>query len=82
MNGELIALLEYWEKEKGISKDHYGFQMLSDVQVKQQEYLRKQGHEVCKHITYGTDWLPYLLNRLMERRENVLFALQVLRGEK
>ncbi|MEK6809113.1 MAG: proline dehydrogenase family protein [Nanoarchaeota archaeon] len=72
--------IKYTEK-RGIERELFGFQMLYGVRTKLQEELLENGHEVWKYVAYGEDWVPYCVNRIFERKENITFALNaILRG--
>ena len=78
---KLIRDFLQFVEEKHVPTERFGFQMLHGVNQELQSQLRQEGHEVWKYFAYGEDWLPYLLNRLAERKENIFFALKALRGD-
>jgi len=67
-----------YAKDMEIQKEHFGFQMLHGVRADLQEGLQKEGHELWKYLAYGEDWVPYCINRILERKENIRFALETI----
>jgi proline dehydrogenase len=61
--------------------DEYGtdfeIQMLMGVREEAQYDLTAE-YEVWQYVPYGGKWLSYFSRRVMERRENLLFALRAL----
>ncbi|MBM2838879.1 MAG: Proline dehydrogenase, partial [Deltaproteobacteria bacterium] len=41
-----------------------------------QKRLADSGYKVRVYIPYGADWLPYILRRLRERKENLFFVIK------
>jgi len=78
---KIIKELISFSEERGIGRDQFGFQMLHGVRSTLQEELRKDGYEVWKYLAYGEDWVPYCINRLLERKENISFALEAILKE-
>jgi len=57
------------------SKKHekkFEFQMLKGIRDELKPVLIKDGFSVSEYIPYGTNWLPYSIRRLKERKRNVL----------
>ena len=50
--------------------------MLLGIKRSLQKKLASMGYAVSVYIPYGTNWLPYTMRRLMERKENVFFVLK------
>jgi len=50
----------------------FEFQMLKGIRNKTKTELIKKGFEVSEYIPYGTNWLPYSIRRLKERKRNIL----------
>lgn len=70
-----------YTENRGIDRKQFGFQMLYGVRQGIQEKLCREGHDVWKYVAYGEDWVPYCVNRMLERKENIRFALEsLLRG--
>lgn len=58
-----------------LSKKHekkFEFQMLKGIRDELKPILVKSGFEVSEYIPYGTNWLPYSIRRLRERKRNIL----------
>ncbi|HXX05400.1 MAG TPA: proline dehydrogenase family protein [Candidatus Bathyarchaeia archaeon] len=57
------------------SKKHekkFEFQMLKGIRDELKPVLVKDGFSVSEYIPYGTNWLPYSIRRLKERKRNML----------
>lgn len=57
------------------SKKHekkFEFQMLKGIRDELKPVLIKDGFSVSEYIPYGTNWLPYSIRRLKERKRNIL----------
>jgi len=50
----------------------FEFQLLKGVRDELKPLLVKQGFVVSDYIPYGTNWLPYSIRRLHERKRNIL----------
>ncbi len=60
---------------KTLSKKHerrFEFQMLKGVRDELKPALVSSGFSVSEYIPYGTNWLPYSIRRLKERKRNIL----------
>lgn len=58
-----------------LSKRHerkFEFQMLKGIRDEIKPILIKSGFSVSEYIPYGTNWLPYSIRRLKERKRNIL----------
>jgi proline dehydrogenase len=58
-----------------LSKKHerkLEFQMLKGIRDELKPILIKSGFTVSEYIPYGTNWLPYSIRRLRERKRNIL----------
>jgi proline dehydrogenase len=58
-----------------LSKKHerkFEFQMLKGIRDELKPILVKSGFLVSEYIPYGTNWLPYSIRRLRERKRNIL----------
>ena len=75
---QLIDALRRFIKERNIAHHRFEFQMLYGVRPRLQEELVQQGYTVRIYVPFGTHWSGYLRRRIMERRENALFALGAL----
>jgi proline dehydrogenase len=70
----MIAAAIGYVKSRGISKDHFEFQMLYGIRRDLQERLAREGYNVRVYVPYGRRWYPYLMRRLAERPANLLFV--------
>jgi proline dehydrogenase len=50
----------------------FEFQMLKGIRDELKPILIKGGFVVSEYIPYGTNWLPYSIRRLKERKRNIL----------
>jgi len=50
----------------------FEFQMLKGIRNELKAQLIKKGFTVSEYIPYGTNWLPYSIRRLKERKRNIL----------
>lgn len=58
-----------------LSKKHeckFEFQMLRGIRDDLKPGLVKKGFALSEYIPYGTNWLPYSIRRLKERKRNIL----------
>jgi len=55
----------------------FKIQMLMGVREDAQDDLAEE-YEVWQYVPYGDKWLSYFYRRVMERKENVLFALRAV----
>jgi proline dehydrogenase len=58
----------------------YEVQMLMGVREEAQRELADDGVTVYQYAPYGDRWLSYFYRRIMERKENALFALRAVLG--
>ncbi len=63
-------------EENRIPKDRFEFQMLLGIKRSLQRRLSDLGYRVRAYVPYGPDWLPYMLRRMRERRENLFFVIK------
>jgi proline dehydrogenase len=50
----------------------FEFQMLRGIKDELKPDLIKKGFSLAEYIPYGTNWLPYSIRRLKERKRNIL----------
>jgi len=74
----IIGAVRTYVSQQGISKDGFEFQMLYGVRPEAQRALVRDGYNVRVYVPFGTHWAGYFYRRMMERRENALFALSSL----
>ncbi len=72
----IIAYVKELEKEHGIARDQFEFQMLYGIRLDLQKALLKEGYKMRVYVPYGKDWYGYNMRRLAERPANVLFVLK------
>ncbi|HUA08506.1 MAG TPA: proline dehydrogenase family protein [Candidatus Acidoferrales bacterium] len=72
---ELIDAIRAFVRERGIAPDRFEFQMLYGCRPQLQRELVAEGYRMRVYVPYGTHWAGYFYRRVMERRENALFAL-------
>ncbi|MBI5599469.1 MAG: proline dehydrogenase family protein [Deltaproteobacteria bacterium] len=72
----LIAEARGFAQERGIPKTDFDFEMLLGIKRTLQRDLAKAGYRVRVYVPYGPQWLPYMLRRLRERRENIWFLVK------
>jgi proline dehydrogenase len=66
---------EMIEDAKRLSKKYerkFEFQMLRGIRGELKPKLVKNGFNVSEYVPYGTNWLPYSIRRLKERKRNIL----------
>ena len=74
-----VALIEETKKfaaDRDIGPERFEFQMLMGIKRELQKELARDGYRVKVYVPYGRDWLPYILRRLTERKENLFFLLK------
>jgi proline dehydrogenase len=59
-----------------IHKKRIEFQTLMGVRVELKNDLVKKGFPVVDYIPYGSQWFPYSLRRIKERKRNILLLLR------
>jgi proline dehydrogenase len=72
---ELIDEIRAYVRERGIARDRFEFQMLYGIRPQLQRELVADGYRLRIYVPYGTHWAGYFFRRVMERRENAVFAL-------
>ncbi|PZR58916.1 MAG: proline dehydrogenase [Candidatus Meridianibacter frigidus] len=71
----LIESIKRFSAQYGVPADRFEFQMLYGVRPQVQHDLVEQGYRVRIYIPFGTHWAGYFYRRILERRENAVFAL-------
>lgn len=74
----IIAQTKAFAKERAIKRDQFEFQMLLGIRPALQEQLIANGWRLRVYVPYGKAWLPYVIRRLRERKENVWFVVKNL----
>ncbi len=76
----LIDRLRRFADERDIPKTAFEFQMLYGVRPDLQRSLAKDGYSVRIYVPFGSHWARYFRRRMLERRENTVFALRAALG--
>jgi proline dehydrogenase len=71
----LIAAVKTFVAERGIANDRFEFQMLYGCRPRVQREIVAQGYRLRIYVPFGTHWSGYFYRRVLERRENLFFAL-------
>ncbi|HKN22275.1 MAG TPA: proline dehydrogenase family protein [Terracidiphilus sp.] len=69
----IVDAAKAYATSRGISREHFEFQMLYGVRRDLQRNLVRDGYKVRVYVPFGTEWYPYFMRRLAERPANVLF---------
>lgn len=73
---KLIAYALWFASHHNISKSKFEFQMLYGIREDVQLQLLKKGCNIRIYVPFGKQWLPYIIRRLRERKENFYFMLK------
>ncbi|HEY1429488.1 MAG TPA: proline dehydrogenase family protein [Candidatus Tumulicola sp.] len=71
----LIEAVREFCTHESIPATRYEFQMLHGCRPALQRELVAQGYGMRVYVPFGTHWAGYFYRRVLERRENALFAL-------
>ncbi|HVR45168.1 MAG TPA: proline dehydrogenase family protein [Candidatus Binatia bacterium] len=71
----LIAAVKAFVTGAGIARDRFEFQMLYGCRPGVQRDIVADGWRLRIYVPFGTHWAGYFYRRVLERRENALFAL-------
>jgi proline dehydrogenase len=77
---QLIAAIRTVAATLGRTRDDFEFQLLYGVRTDLQRELVAAGYRVRVYVPFGTHWARYLRRRVLERRENLVFALRSFRA--
>jgi proline dehydrogenase len=61
--------------KRGIAPERFEFQLLYGVRRDLQRELLDEGYNVRVYVPFGEKWYPYLMRRLAERPENLMFMM-------
>ncbi len=75
---KIIQEAEAFISKERIGKEKYEFQMLYGIRREYWHKLVQNNHPLRIYIPFGPKWLPYMLRRLRERKENFFFLLKHL----
>ncbi len=67
-----LQLIEHAINLSKVHEKKFEFQMLKGIRDELKPVLLKKGFPVMEYIPYGTNWLPYSIRRLKERKRNIL----------
>ncbi len=70
---KIIRAITGYARDRGLTGDHFEFQMLYGIRRDLQRDLVRQGYRVRLYVPYGTAWYPYFMRRLAERPANIFF---------
>jgi proline dehydrogenase len=71
----LIAAIKQFASDERIARERFEFQMLYGCRPGVQRQIVAEGYRLRIYVPFGTHWAAYFLRRVLERRENALFAL-------
>jgi proline dehydrogenase len=71
----LIAAVKEFAGNEGIARDRFEFQMLYGCRPSVQRQIVAEGYRLRIYVPFGTHWAGYFYRRVLERRENALFAV-------
>lgn len=74
-DNQLIARVKEFVAKEGIAPERFEFQMLYGCRPNVQRRLVAEGYRLRVYVPFGTHWAGYFYRRVLERRENALFAL-------
>ena len=75
---QLIRWAIEWTRARGIPNSQFEFQFLYGLKRERGFELASAGYNVRSYVPFGTQWMPYFVRRLRERKENVFFVLKGL----
>jgi proline dehydrogenase len=70
----LIAAVKAIVADQKIASDRFEFQMLYGCRPGVQRAIVAEGYRLRIYVPFGTHWAGYFYRRVLERRENALFA--------
>ncbi|HVA33138.1 MAG TPA: proline dehydrogenase family protein [Candidatus Baltobacteraceae bacterium] len=71
----LIAAVKQIAAARDVARDRFEFQMLYGCRPGVQRDLVAEGYRLRVYVPFGTHWAGYFYRRVLERRENALFAI-------
>ena len=71
----LISAIREMTQNDRVPPERYEFQMLYGCRPHLQRALVAQGYRLRIYVPFGTHWAGYFYRRVLERRENAVFAL-------
>jgi proline dehydrogenase len=79
---QLLAAIRTVAATLGRTRDDFEFELLYGVRPDLQRELAAAGYRVRVYVPFGTHWARYFRRRMLERRENLLFALGSLAARR
>jgi proline dehydrogenase len=79
-DGVLVAAIRHVAQTLGRTAADFEFQLLYGVNTALQRELVEAGYRVRIYVPFGTHWARYFRRRMLERRENLVFALRSFAG--
>ena len=64
----------------GLGADAFEFQMLYGVRRDYQRQLVEDGYGMRIYVPYGSQWYSYLMRRMAERPQNLIFGIRAVLG--
>lgn len=74
----IVEAVKTFAARESISAERFEFQMLYGCRPELQRTLVSEGYRVRIYVPFGTHWAGYFYRRVLERRENAVFALSSL----
>jgi proline dehydrogenase len=71
----IIRAAREYVQDNRIPLDGFEFQMLHGVRRDLQQELLSEGFNVRVYVPFGEEWYPYLMRRMAERPENLMFMV-------
>jgi proline dehydrogenase len=71
----LIAAVKEFVASERLPRESFEFQMLYGCRPSVQREIVAQGYRLRIYVPFGTHWAGYFYRRVLERRENALFAI-------
>jgi proline dehydrogenase len=71
----LISAVKEFAASQGLPRESFEFQMLFGCRPSVQREIVAQGYRLRIYVPFGTHWAGYFYRRVLERRENALFAI-------
>ncbi len=78
-NRMIEATIEHLSRA-GLPADVFEFQMLYGVRRDYQRQLVEDGYAMRIYVPYGSQWYSYLMRRMAERPQNLLFGIRAVLG--
>jgi proline dehydrogenase len=75
---ELVEYARQLRKEQERDKNSFEFQFLMGIRDDTKRELADEGYKVAEYVPYGEEWVSYHWRRVMERKENLWFALKAI----